>query len=231
MRTQKAYLAHFVIVVLLLFPLEAGSQPLAIEKVDYLNINYIFNDLNKITLQEFCITKNHHSPHNRRIIFHKSNEFSIVCMFDESCLYSFDDERSKNAINKIFGYSFGYYHHNNSFRLGWRCKDKKIEILAYWYIKHKHYSQHLFFIDPGKRFLVNVKTDYKKVTVKYLSEDLQIITRDILFNPDNVKLSRWGYINYPYFGGRRKAPHNMSLHMKVWLTDTTREELLAGQEG
>ena len=217
-RLLRAYKFNLIVFFLLLKTGMVMSQYSAISKVETITNNNIVKNIDSLTLQDFRIKKNHHSPHNRRIVFHKSNEFSIVCMFDESCRYSFTDKRSEIAINKIFGYSFGYYHHNNSFRLGWRCKEGQIEILAYWYIKHKHFSKHLFFVNPGKRFFINVKTDYKKVVISYLVDGSELSTKEILFNPDKVNLKRWGYINYPYFGGKQKAPHDMTIRLKVWLS-------------
>ena len=118
-------------IFLVLFSVSLKSQYNAIEKIDNLNIDSIINNLIGLQLPEYWILKNHHSPRNRRIIFHSSREFLALCMFDQSCIYSFSDRNSTNAINKIFGYSFGSNHHNNSFRLGWRCRNNLIEILAY----------------------------------------------------------------------------------------------------
>jgi hypothetical protein len=168
-------------------------------------------------MEAYLIKKDHHSPRNRRIIFQSSREFSIVCMFDKSCLYSFADSSAQYAVNKIFGYSFGSNHHRNSFRIGWRCKDSLIEVLAYWYIKHKRFDDLLFVIKPGKRFFINAKIGCEKVVIKYKVEDMLPESIDVIFNPEKSRLKKWGYVNFPYFGGINRSPNDMIIYLKAWM--------------
>jgi hypothetical protein len=168
-------------------------------------------------LKQFVIRANHHSPENRRAIFQTSREFTIISMFDPSCLYSFPDSHDRLAINKIFGYSFGFNPHFNSFRIGWRCRDTLIEILAYWYIGHQRHDSLLFCTEPGKRFFINVKLDVEKAMIRYQVEDMPYEIQEVCYNPERFHLKKWGYVNYPYFGGLRKAPHDMKLYLHAWI--------------
>jgi hypothetical protein len=138
-------------------------------------------------------------------------------MFDKSCLYSFTDSSVQHAVNKIFGYSFGSNHHNNSFRIGWRCKDSLIEVLAYWYIKHERYDNLLFPVKPGKRFFIDVKIGCEKVMIKYQIEDMLSVSTDVIYNSERSRLKKWGYVNFPYFGGKSKAPNDMVIYLKAWM--------------
>jgi hypothetical protein len=203
--------------ILLIFPYPLKSQNKLFERSDNLNNDSIIKELKDIEMREYLIREDHHSPQNRRFIFQSSREFSIVCMFEKSCLYSFADSSALHAVNKIFGYSFGSNHHNNSFRIGWRCKDSLIEVLAYWYIKRERFDDLLFVIKPGKRFFINAKIECEKVMVKYQIEDMEPVGRDVLYNPEKLRLKKWGYVNFPYFGGISKAPNDMVIYLKAWM--------------
>jgi len=193
------------------------SQYKPIEKTDSIDFNSIINNPNGILMHEYLIKENRHTSQNRQVILHSSNEFTILCKFEKSCYYSFADSNSINAINKIFGYSFGSNHHNNSFRIGWRCKNNLIEVLAYWFIKRKHFDSHLFYIEPGELFFLNAAINSMETRINYSIEGRQLEYQDIVFNPDSVKLKNWGYVNYPYFGGKRKAPNDMVINLKAWI--------------
>ncbi len=148
---------------------------------------------------------------------HTSREFTIVCMFDNSCIYSFENSNDWSAINKIFGYSFGSNHHCNSLRIGWRCQGGLIEVLAYWYKNQKSYDNTLFYIEPGNKFFVNAKIGSEKVMIEYQIEDMKKETKEVLYNSKNKRLRKWGYVTYPYFGGTRKSPHDMVIYLKAWI--------------
>ncbi len=182
-----------------------------------INIDSIVSNINKTELNTFFIKKNTHSPLNRKFRLHKSKEFAVIALFDTTCLYHFDNIASQSAINKVFGYSFGGDHHKNSFRIGWRCKDSLIEVLAYWYINKKRCSELLFEIPPNKRFFAYAKIHKKEVELKYCIDNQQIMIAKITYNPNNYKLKQRGYINYPFFGGKRKAPHSMKIYLKAWV--------------
>lgn len=205
------------ITIIILFSGILKSQVKPIELIDSINNDYIFKNLMGIQMQGYYIKKNHHSPQNRRFILQSSREFAIVCMFGKTCLYSFADRTAQQAVNKIFGYSFGPNHHSNSFRIGWRCRDSIFEILAYWYIKRVRCHKLLFSIEPGKRFSINSIIGDEKARVNYLIEGKHPVCEEVVFNPEKRKLKRWGYVNYPYFGGRKKAPHDMEIFLKTWM--------------
>lgn len=82
------------VIMLLYFTSELKSQYNSIEKLDRINNDSIVNILKVIQLEKYNIKKGHHSPKNRRIILHSSREFSAICMFDKSCLYSFADNNT-----------------------------------------------------------------------------------------------------------------------------------------
>ncbi len=205
------------IAVLLLFLVSLKSQNKTFGKIENLNTDSVIENIQGFQMREYFIKKGRHSPRSRRFLLHKSREFAIVCMFDSSCVYSFPDSNVQLAINKIFGYSFGSNHHNNSFRIGWRCKDSVIEVLAYWYIRHQRFNKLLFVIEPRKRFFIQAAMDCEKVKINYLTEDLELEYKEVFYNPENHPLKNWGYVNYPFFGGRKEAPHDMMIYLNAWI--------------
>ena len=136
--------------------------------------------------------------------------------FNKSAVYQFDDV-DQYDINKLFGLSYGY-HHNNSARFGWRSPGKHssmIEIVAYCYVDGKRVKEdgHSLFVamvpidEPFEYKLhTNEKAHYFTVT-----QGMRVLgTKEIPHNG----VPCWGYHLYPYFGGNKKAPHNITIDMK-----------------
>ena len=163
-------------------------------------------------LPAYRIDRGRHSPHQRRIRLHRSREFAIRCRFDTSCLYLAADH-----INKIFGYSFGWNHHRNSFRIGWRCSGDRIEVVAYWYLRGSSSYEHLFYIEPEEAFSLHAVIGQEVAQLSYRVGQDSWQGQQVLYNPEKKPLRNWGYVNYPYFGGREKAPHPMVVYLKAWI--------------
>jgi hypothetical protein len=148
------------------------------------------------------------------IIFrNKSYSISKYFKFDSSTLYHFEDE-DQYDINKLMGFSIGM-HHNNSFRFGWRPnKDlSKMEIVGYEYLNKLRIPE---------LPICEVKLDkWYKFELKYIAETGQIeyVVTDgnEIFSckhpATNIKRKfNLGYKLYLYFGGNKKAPHDMIIY-------------------
>ncbi len=128
-----------------------------------------------------------------------------------SCLYKFNDE-DDNDINKLYGFSIGY-HHKNSHRFGWNCdsENNRINIFAYFYKDGVICSQ----------FLTVVECDvFYKYELKYSNG---IVYYNIMLNGNviksfcishDIKKINISYNLGLYFGGNKKAPHDMILYYK-----------------
>jgi len=133
--------------------------------------------------------------------------------FDESCLYDLHDEDQLD-INKLFGFSIGW-HHNTSFRFGWRANliDKKIEIFAYEY-QDKIRQKPIFIDSVELNNWVTFELSYlsSKNFVRYSVMDKKRITR---YNPVNIKKKNGlGYTLGLYFGGNKKAPQDIHISIE-----------------
>lgn len=136
--------------------------------------------------------------------------------FDKSAIYQFKTD-DQYDINKLFGLSYGM-HHTNSVRFGWRSLgdySDNIEILAYCYVDGKRVVEdgiNLFIA------MVNINREYRyQIIVSDNSYSLTIHNdKNVMIGHKSIphnKLPFWGYKLYPYFGGNRTAPHNITIKL------------------
>lgn len=152
----------------------------------------------------------HFRPH----LFKKFLEHRIK--FDDSSVYYHGNE-DQYDINKLFGLSYGL-HHTNSVRFGWRSIGQyspKIEILAYCYIDGQRVRE-----DGDNLFIAMVDIDkfYNyRINVSENSYTLTLFDGSRIVGSKEIRhrgIPCWGYHLYPYFGGNRKAPHNINIYFE-----------------
>lgn len=145
-------------------------------------------------------------------LFHPEINKSIVVAdvcFSESCLYDLHSN-DNNDINKIFGLSQGYHHHNSA-RFGWRCLDNKnIQIITYCYVNKVRLPEIILAtVKPGETF---------RATLKILSDvyyfKIETLNTFKVSQVSRAKTTIFGYRLYPYFGGNMPAPHSMEIKLK-----------------
>lgn len=168
------------------------------------------------------ICKNHRRPFleiQKPVLINTNKIFTITkdFLFEASAIYKFDDE-DQYDVNKLFGFSIGC-HHKNSYRFGWRPnKDlTKIEIVGYeyrdgvrvptipvceielyhWYNFTLHYSPEFSTLDYIVCDLANRECSGAESEFKFNS---------------NLLL---GYTLGLYFGGNKKAPHDITINQRV----------------
>lgn len=137
-------------------------------------------------------------------------KYSVI--FKNNCLYHFGD-MDDFAINKLFGISRGF-HHDNSVRFGWNTDGEQIAIYAYYYKLGKTYFNKIvsILVDEIYHFEISVHDAYYEMRV--LSETGNLLGWSNIAKPQTVN---WGYRLYPYFGGKKVAPHTMKIQMKkIW---------------
>lgn len=137
--------------------------------------------------------------------------------FTSSTMYFFNDE-DQHDVNKLFGFSVGY-HHNNSFRFGWRPNDDltKMEIVGYEYHDGIRIPTiPICEVDLNRWYRYDMI--YFSITreVKYCvyDEDGNTICAE---EHSSIKLKHiinFGYRLYLYFGGNKRAPHDMTIYME-----------------
>jgi len=149
------------------------------------------------------------------VLIRKNKSFSITkyFKFTETAIYHFNDE-DQHDVNKLFGFSFGL-HHNNSVRFGWRpTKDlSKMEIVGYEYVnKLRIPTIPICDVELNKWYKYKLKYSGGVFSqIEYIvtgnNENFSTIHPIILKNKFNL-----GYKLYLYFGGNKKAPHDIIIY-------------------
>lgn len=169
-------------------------------------------------MKKFTIKRNnHYSSFWRKLInfefgftFKKYMKFEAI--FDESCLYDFNDIADEKDINKLYGFSTAYNHHEQSARIGWRCLDNEnIEILTYCYDDKKRLKFELLgTVKPNEKFECKITVNETNFLFHFKKDNiLKIISTSKKFPSNKFK-----YKLYFYFGGNLKAPHDMFVKIK-----------------
>lgn len=186
------------------------------------------DDKKLYTLYQGC----HYSGFRFRPVFRQVNWLFIDFKFAKNSLYKFDEPDADTAINKLFGLSFGH-HHKRSVRIGWNCNPdgKRIDLYAYIYeIKqytphsmplNNRWSQFLCSIDICQDYTATIRFNYTKRKVliqvrKYLEKhypvNQNVVGDTELYLPlPEGKIFPIKYLLYPYFGGKKTAPHNINI--------------------
>lgn len=153
------------------------------------------------------IRQNTHAPFRMPVLLINPKKISYNVMFTPSCRYQLGDDDQAD-INKLFGIGYFPSHKMHSVRIGWRWDEQagKIELLAYgrkdWYMKYKPIGH----VETGQW----VKMEIHQKWGEY--HDIKIDgmpTATIYVSPNPV-----GYLLRPYFGGNKKAPHDMWIEMR-----------------
>jgi len=153
---------------------------------------------------------NHYSFHAPKIIIGKHDKCSFKVRFHIDCWFSVKDP-DDHAINKLFGWSYGF-HHKDSIRIGWKPNaDRKnwIELHFYIYAKGERISTAMSMIECGKSALINLDADTDLIEA--------VVKKEVITDTFRVfaKINRryWGYFLYPYFGGKKTAPHDVHIDL------------------
>lgn len=142
----------------------------------------------------------------------KTVAFYFKAKFDKECIYKL--ESNYDQINKLYGFSSGYHHHNSA-RFGWRCIDgKTIEILAYCYLNGKRVSKSIINIEPEDWAVFSIQNKSDKYVFRVMSNKTPGKICIINKERGGLKyqiLKLFIYKLYPYFGGIVPSPKKMSI--------------------
>lgn len=133
--------------------------------------------------------------------------------FDKTCEYNIGGDQSD--VNKLIGFSLGL-HHNNSIRLGWRYSEGRVEIVGYLYYKGTRKPTIPITSLPieNAEFDVSLKYNSAVGTISVeLRQGDKIIGADVLqYIYPSCSGAVWSYGLGLYFGGNRRAPHEMKIY-------------------
>jgi len=150
------------------------------------------------------------------ILIKKDKSFTITkqFMFTESTMYYFDDE-DQHDVNKLFGFSFGW-HHNDSVRFGWRPNEdlSRMEIVGYEYLdKLRIPTIPICDVRLNRWYKYELKYNASSSQIEYSVSNDEM--KFGMVHPITLKKKfNWGYKLDLYFGGNKKAPHNITIYKK-----------------
>lgn len=150
------------------------------------------------------------------VIIRKDKSYSITkyFKFGESAMYHFEDA-DQYDVNKLFGFSLGL-HHNNSVRFGWRPNEElsRVEIVGYEYLnKLRIPTIPITEIQLDKWYKFTIKYNAILSQIEYIVSDNE--KQFGVIHPITLR-HKWnfGYRLYLYFGGNKKAPHDITIYKK-----------------
>ena len=178
-------------------------------------------------MKKNVIKRNRHRPTPFRIAafnpifrFNKNyfdREFTQYVRFNSSCQYLIGINQAD--WNKLMGVCLSIFGpHDTSYRFAWRwCEDKRrIEICAYYYCNGKGWiAEHLGYMYPPLIYKVSLKLKARdgKITAVFSMIDVnarqphQVTVHNVLNSSP-----RLGFGCGLYFGGNRKAPHDIEIY-------------------
>jgi hypothetical protein len=167
---------------------------------------------------DFLIKENRHFSKPRIIKFWRGRiNTTYVIQFEPNCEYN---TFKYPGINKLMGFSFFLHGEKtfgkipiiknwvNSILVGYKSVPGCNKMALYIYKDHKGVETRKFMttVEIGKPFTVQFKIFNHLLQVDIVNTD------NLLFRYRGIKSSiLWGYRLQPYFGGKRKAPHNMNI--------------------
>lgn len=136
--------------------------------------------------------------------------------FDESIRYDLGSDQTD--VNKLFGYSWGW-HHKNSDRIGFRYNPflDNVEIVLYSYVDGKRVpATHIANVEIGQRIKIGLYIhigSWATVGKSGISRYINVVIDEnvILSKEYKGKDAGLGYTLGGYFGGNRRAPHQINI--------------------
>lgn len=139
----------------------------------------------------------------------KSERLAFTARFDRSAIYNLGDD-DQYDINKLFGFSDCNSHHQtNSARFGWtyNLKTEMVDIYAYVYSNGDRKIKKLGAARIGetKQYVLAVSEGHFQFSFDNTVEE---------FERGASCSTGLYYMLYPYFGGNRPAPHDITIAIK-----------------
>lgn len=164
----------------------------------------------------YTIKKNRHYSGLHFNLNYNKKIMQREVVFSNNCKYIFDDV-DRFDINKLFGFSEGL-HHKNSARFGWLYNphNDMMELHAYVYADGVRDLKDTFIcavnFSVSLNLLIEAKEDHYLFTV-IAGSFRNTYTKKMARGKATKK---YGYDLYPYFGGNKKAPHEMDISIHTY---------------
>ena len=177
------------------------------------------------------IRKNTHAPFRLPHFYLHHKSFFYQLQLTDSCKYRFGND-DDNDINKLFGVAFITWasvwfvvknlfkgklkalHHYNSIRYGWRydALSNRFELWKYCYINGNRTMNYIQGVNPNEK--IDLKLEFSKFFLAIGANFSYYFLDDDPLKYYAMPANCLMYTLHPYFGGNRKAPHDMIINLK-----------------
>lgn len=190
---KKIFLACMI---LMFYGCKKDTKVIAPETTD---VNFPFT--------KYTILKGQHYCDKSVLKSFAGSHLNFRVKFDSSAIYQTIDPVNQYDINKLYGFSEGANHHENSARIGWSWNRSALRLYAYAYSKSVREMKEITSVAIGDEIAcsIGIKGDQYVFSVGRAS----------------IKLKRAiegeaiaGYQLYPYFGGDEVASHNIFIYIE-----------------
>lgn len=156
---------------------------------------------------QYLIREGQHYCDQNTIKSVRTSEMKFIAKFDNSAIYQTVDPVNQYDINKLYGFSEGLDHQQNSARIGWAWNEGALRLYAYAYNNGIRESQEIT--------TVAIDTD--------ISCSIRLSGNTYIFSVNGISVSlpralststANGYQLYPYFGGDETAPHDILISIR-----------------
>jgi hypothetical protein len=160
-------------------------------------------------VRTFVIPEGDHYANDRSIELVKSDVLSFTAKFDESAVYTFEEQGFQDSKNKLLGFSdCNSQHHENSARFAWQWYNDQLEIYAYCYVNGERIEKYVGVVQIGEvnKYEIRVTEDNYYFTLN----SAEVTVPRMIDCQDGASYMLW-----PYFGGSIPAPHDVKIEITI----------------
>jgi hypothetical protein len=158
-------------------------------------------------MKRYIIKKGRHYPVGLHFKYHKGGDLAIFGKFDITC-WHYPSDILYPGKNKLTGVTWGFRGvHINSIRIAWQ-PDKQhniINLFVYYYNNGKKHIDPIGSVLIGQQFFIRILLFKDSFKVKFRNFEKKYA---FLFPKTIIR-----YFNFPYFGGKSKAPWNIRIFL------------------
>lgn len=161
-------------------------------------------------MKTYTIEEGSHSSGVHFKLHSGKNQLKFYAKFSADCLYDLGNSNNHD-INKLYGLTWGLFNDKNSFRIGWNCsaQNGKIQLYAYIHRNGVRSWESIGEVDVEQEFEVYVEFDRTGNIILVSNSEGYVGFINYNFNG----VVKYGYYNWPYFGGDEVAPHTMNIQL------------------
>jgi len=155
---------------------------------------------------KFTILKGNHFCDKTAVASFADSLLHFKAKFDSTAIYQAVNPDNQYDINKLYGFSEGTNHHQNSARIGWSWNKNKLRLYAYVYCNSLRIFKEITSVEIGEEIRCSIQVRHHQYIFR-VNNASQALERG-----PSAPLAE-GYWLFPYFGGDEVAPHQIIIYL------------------